>query len=155
LRGIAVSRSILRFSDDAALADRLFAPFDLAGAPGLVEPRFERAVEAEDHEPAFAGKGPNPVVLISGGCFRAEEDNPGSWTFKQLAIEWGFLHMGHFSRNYRDLFGETPSETLMRDTSACGSSFSPTLARGGWIASRDIAHHGAAAIHADLFNDLA
>jgi AraC family transcriptional regulator, ethanolamine operon transcriptional activator len=31
-----------------------------------------------------------------------------------LAIEWGFLHMGHFSRNYRDLFGETPSETLMR-----------------------------------------
>jgi AraC-like DNA-binding protein len=40
--------------------------------------------------------------------------NPRSWTVKQLAIEWGFLHMGHFSRNYRDLFGENPSETLMR-----------------------------------------
>lgn len=40
--------------------------------------------------------------------------NPKTWTVKQLAIEWGFLHMGHFSRNYRDLFGETPSETLMR-----------------------------------------
>ena len=40
--------------------------------------------------------------------------NPMSSTVKQLAIEWGFLHMGHFSRNYRDLFGENPSETLMR-----------------------------------------
>ena len=40
--------------------------------------------------------------------------NPESRTVKQLAIEWGFLHMGHFSRNYRELFGETPSETLMR-----------------------------------------
>ena len=37
-----------------------------------------------------------------------------SWTVKQLAIEWGFIHMGHFSRNYRELFGETPSATLMR-----------------------------------------
>lgn len=40
--------------------------------------------------------------------------NPESWTVKRLAIEWGFLHMGHFSKNYRELFGETPSETLMR-----------------------------------------
>jgi hypothetical protein len=27
--------------------------FDLAGAPGLVEPRFKRAVEAQDHKPPF------------------------------------------------------------------------------------------------------
>jgi hypothetical protein len=48
--------------DDASFADRLFEQFDLAGAPGLFEPRFKRAVEAEDHEPAFAGQGLNPVV---------------------------------------------------------------------------------------------
>lgn len=40
--------------------------------------------------------------------------DPGSGTVKQLAIEWGFLHMGHFSKNYRELFGETPSQTLIR-----------------------------------------
>jgi AraC family ethanolamine operon transcriptional activator len=40
--------------------------------------------------------------------------NPESGAVKRLAIEWGFLHMGHFSRNYRDLFGETPRETLIR-----------------------------------------
>jgi transcriptional regulator GlxA family with amidase domain len=33
---------------------------------------------------------------------------------EELVIEWGFLPMGHFSRNYRELFGETPSETLSR-----------------------------------------
>ena len=39
---------------------------------------------------------------------------PHSGAVKELAIHWGFLHMGHFSRNYRELFGECPSETLMR-----------------------------------------
>jgi hypothetical protein len=36
-----------------------FDQFDLTGSPDLVEPRFERAVEAQDHEPALAG---NPKV---------------------------------------------------------------------------------------------
>ncbi len=33
---------------------------------------------------------------------------------KESAMEWGFSHMGHFSRNYRQLFGESPSETVGR-----------------------------------------
>jgi AraC-like DNA-binding protein len=33
---------------------------------------------------------------------------------KKSAMDWGFSHMGHFSRNYRQLFGETPSETVAR-----------------------------------------
>jgi AraC family ethanolamine operon transcriptional activator len=32
----------------------------------------------------------------------------------RVAMENGFSHMGHFSQNYRLLFGETPSETLRR-----------------------------------------
>jgi AraC family ethanolamine operon transcriptional activator len=35
---------------------------------------------------------------------------------KELALKWGFWHMGHFSRNYRQLFGESPSVTLGRST---------------------------------------
>ena len=31
-----------------------------------------------------------------------------------LANEWGFWHMGQFARDYRNLFGELPSETLIR-----------------------------------------
>lgn len=35
-------------------------------------------------------------------------------TVSQIAMDWGFLHLGRFAIDYRDLFGETPSETLMR-----------------------------------------
>lgn len=31
---------------------------------------------------------------------------------KQTALDWGFWHMGHFAREYRELFGESPSGTL-------------------------------------------
>jgi AraC family ethanolamine operon transcriptional activator len=31
-----------------------------------------------------------------------------------IALDWGFLHFGWFSQDYRRLFGETPSQTLQR-----------------------------------------
>jgi AraC-like DNA-binding protein len=30
----------------------------------------------------------------------------------EVAMEWGFWHMGHFARDYRVMFGELPSQTL-------------------------------------------
>lgn len=45
-------------------------------------------------------------------ALRAAEPDPGA--VKTEAREWGFRHMGHFSRNYRELFGECPSATLGR-----------------------------------------
>lgn len=35
-----------------------------------------------------------------------------------VATEWGFWHMGHFTAAYRAMFGETPSETLRRAADA-------------------------------------
>jgi AraC-like DNA-binding protein len=35
-------------------------------------------------------------------------------TISDLAMSWGFTHMGRFSAEYRRHFGETPSETLKR-----------------------------------------
>ena len=35
-----------------------------------------------------------------------------------VATEWGFWHMGHFTAAYRAMFGETPSETLRRSANA-------------------------------------
>jgi transcriptional regulator GlxA family with amidase domain len=29
-----------------------------------------------------------------------------------VAGRWGFVHLGRFASQYRQLFGETPSETL-------------------------------------------
>ena len=37
---------------------------------------------------------------------------PDFGAIKQTALDWGFWHMGHFSENYRELFGETPGKTL-------------------------------------------
>lgn len=31
-----------------------------------------------------------------------------------VALDWGFVHFGWFSQDYRRLFGETPSQTLLR-----------------------------------------
>ena len=36
----------------------------------------------------------------------------GSARINDVATKWGFTHLGHFSRNYRLLFGENPRDTL-------------------------------------------
>lgn len=37
-----------------------------------------------------------------------------SGAVKQIALTHGFWHMGHFAQEYRSLFGETPSGTMLR-----------------------------------------
>ncbi|RZM76661.1 helix-turn-helix domain-containing protein [Leptolyngbya iicbica] len=39
---------------------------------------------------------------------------PKSLQVKEVASTWGFYSMGHFSRDYKQLFGESPSQTLNR-----------------------------------------
>lgn len=40
--------------------------------------------------------------------------DPKSLQVKEVANAWGFCSMGHFSRDYKKLFGESPSQTLAR-----------------------------------------
>jgi AraC family ethanolamine operon transcriptional activator len=39
---------------------------------------------------------------------------PAEVLIKQVAYAVGFTHLGHFTRDYKQLFGELPSETLQR-----------------------------------------
>jgi transcriptional regulator GlxA family with amidase domain len=39
-------------------------------------------------------------------------NSPNSLTVTTVAGRWGFVHLGRFASQYRQLFGETPSETL-------------------------------------------
>jgi AraC-like DNA-binding protein len=49
------------------------------------------------------------------GARRALRDTrPAPGMVKKVALDWGFFHLGRFSRIYRQLFGEGPSETMMR-----------------------------------------
>ena len=42
------------------------------------------------------------------------QSNPGKTTVIDIASVWGFWHMGQFAADYRNLFGELPSDTLQR-----------------------------------------
>jgi AraC-like DNA-binding protein len=39
---------------------------------------------------------------------------PGSASVTEVALRWGFAHLGHFGQDYKRRFGETPAETLRR-----------------------------------------
>src|SRR5690242_20248874 len=43
-----------------------------------------------------------------------ESTGPEPPLVKSVALDHGFWHLGHFARDYRDLFGEAPSETVAR-----------------------------------------
>ncbi len=45
---------------------------------------------------------------------RADDDQ----SVTQIAMTWGFGHLGRFAIDYRDQFGETPSETYRRGRKA-------------------------------------
>lgn len=44
---------------------------------------------------------------------RALRDETSASTIADVAARWGFWHMGHFSQDYKVLFGETPSQTRL------------------------------------------
>jgi AraC-like DNA-binding protein len=63
------------------------------------------------------GIGPNAYLRHQRlhGARRALKAAPRvSGVVKQTAFAWGFWHLGHFAREYRELFGESPSATLSR-----------------------------------------
>jgi len=40
--------------------------------------------------------------------------NQASETIAQIALRWGFHHLGHFATDYKKMFGESPSDTLRK-----------------------------------------
>jgi AraC family ethanolamine operon transcriptional activator len=52
--------------------------------------------------------------LVRLNAVRRElRSSPAEQTIGDLAARWGFWHMGHFSHDYKALFGETPSNTRL------------------------------------------
>lgn len=49
----------------------------------------------------------------------------GAATVQDVAAQWGFFHMGHFAHDYKQMFGELPSQTLRQaDGAASATGFS-------------------------------
>jgi AraC family transcriptional regulator, ethanolamine operon transcriptional activator len=59
-----------------------------------------------------------PAALVKSvrltGARRALQDPTGTTSVTDVALRWGFFHLGRFAHDYRDLFGESPSDTLRR-----------------------------------------
>ncbi len=73
------------------------------------------------------GIGPNAFLRhqrLHGARRALKAAPPVTGVVKQTALAWGFWHLGHFAREYRELFGESPSETLTR-TQATDSACTP------------------------------
>jgi AraC-like DNA-binding protein len=89
---------------------------DLCGELGL----SRRGVELMFQE--SLGIGPNAFIRhqrLHGVRRALRVAPPSAGVVKASALQWGFRHMGHFSKEYRALFGESPSATL-----TCARDFS-------------------------------
>lgn len=96
------------------LTDHVHEPLalkDLCAEMGM----SKRGVEMLFHD--SVGIGPNEFLRHQRlhGVRRALQSAPcASGVVKQIALNWGFWHMGHFATDYREMFGESPSVTLSR-----------------------------------------
>ena len=82
---------------------------ELARATGASARALQRAFERSGQ--------PSPMVYLRRlrlHRVHAElvANSPDSVTVTMVAGRWGFVHLGRFASQYRQLFGETPSETL-------------------------------------------
>lgn len=50
---------------------------------------------------------------------------PNQATVTEIAMRWGFSHLGHFAAAYRKKFGESPCQTMRAYRADPGSSFGP------------------------------
>jgi AraC-like DNA-binding protein len=88
--------------------------------PGLVDLCLATSVSERTLQYAFRdqlGLTPNAYLrLLRLNGARAELLTPSRETTSvtRVATRWGFLHLGRFTRAYRNLFGESPAATLAR-----------------------------------------
>jgi transcriptional regulator GlxA family with amidase domain len=54
------------------------------------------------------------TAMRLSGARRALLDPTQTTTVTAVALRWGFLEFGRFSMQYRQRYGEVPSETLRR-----------------------------------------
>jgi AraC-like DNA-binding protein len=84
---------------------------DLAAAVGVSCRTLQEAFRRE--------RGVSPLEeLRRTRLARARTDlvngTPGTTSVTEVASRWGFFHLGRFSRTYREVYQESPSQTLVR-----------------------------------------
>jgi AraC-like DNA-binding protein len=113
--GIRIERRLKRLRQARDyLADRLHEPVRLTSLCKELN-LSRRGVELLFQD--SMGIGPTAYIRHQRlhGVRRSLQAGPAAaGVVKKSALHWGFWHMGHFSREYRTLFGESPSQTVNR-----------------------------------------
>lgn len=78
---------LTRRCDQTSGTDKSRLEFDLSGSPGLVEPRLQRTVEAQDHEPALPGIVCTQFFSMPGGALGPNQTStePSALVLKPLS----------------------------------------------------------------------
>ncbi|MEW5809741.1 MAG: AraC family transcriptional regulator [Actinomycetota bacterium] len=110
-RECPASAAVTKRAIDLLHADpqKVWSTAELARATGVSARSLQRAFERSDH--------PSPMAYLRRlRLHHAHTElafhSPNSVTVTTIAARWGFLHLGRFASEYRQHFGESPSETL-------------------------------------------
>lgn len=110
-REAAASAAVTKRAIDMVHAQpqKLWSTVELARATGVSARALQRAFERSGH--------PSPMAYLRQLRLHhvhteLASHSPDSVTVTTVAGRWGFLHLGRFASQYRQLFGESPSETL-------------------------------------------
>jgi AraC family ethanolamine operon transcriptional activator len=108
-------RAVMRARD--LVRERLSQPISLVDMCGIAQVRA-RTLEYGFRE--LYGMSPIAYVRCERLC-RVRDDllgaDRGATSIRQTASRWGFVHMSQFAKDYRTLFGESPSTTLLAHSS--------------------------------------
>ncbi|VVT29169.1 helix-turn-helix domain-containing protein [Hoeflea alexandrii] len=108
-RALQIGRNARTFVDDRFDADMLPTVVDICMALGVSERTLQYAFRE------YVGMSPVAYLRVCRlNRVRVElvSADPASTTVTQVAMRFGFFHLGRFAGDYRRLFGATPSETL-------------------------------------------
>ena len=109
LRALQIGRMARTFVDDRLGADELPTIVDICAALGVSERTLRYAFQE------YVGLPPTAYLracrLNKVRAVLAASD-PLETTITQVAMHYGFLHLGRFSSDYKRMFGILPSETL-------------------------------------------
>lgn len=74
----------------------------------------------QNHFQSVVGESPNEFLraVRLNACRRKLRASAWQDTVQNVAAQWGFFHMGRFSREYKAMFGELPSYTLRQARTA-------------------------------------
>jgi AraC-like DNA-binding protein len=125
-------------SDLLRRRERPIAPRDVKRAIDYIEDHLEATIALADLVAASGvpgrtllkhfrdSKGVSPMRYLRNARFEQVRNaltraEPGE-SVTAIAMSWGFNHMGRFAVDYRNRFGESPSETLRRRRSTRGPS---------------------------------